>query len=256
MKRTVRLIALIGLTAILSGCFRQAEESFDAVTLQVPATSSSSTTLPVFTVEPTETLALLVTVAPSNSPNAAAATQTSEVDLPSNTPAQAFITPGSPLTTLVVVTNTPTPGTPASVTPGGLVTPTDAFNVEATGSSACEYTVRSGDSLFRIAINNDTTVEAIRTANELPNDTIFPGDVLIIPNCGGEDTADATSAPPEAGATALPDGWQIHIVASGETLGLIAQRYSIGQSRIVAANELANPDTLSVGQRLIIPAPE
>lgn len=256
MARILRLLTIIGLAALLTGCFRQAEESFEPVTLDTPATAGGPTSLPVVTAEPTTTQPVLVTVAATNTPDAR--TDIPPTDIPvTETPAQIFITPGAPQNTMVAITNTPTLGTPMSATPGGLITPTDFFNPETASSSACEYEVKTGDTLFRIALNNDTTVAAIREASDMDGDTIFPGDILIIPDCGEEeDEQTSTEASPEAGATALPDGWQIHTVASGETLGLIAQRYRIGQSRIVAANQLANPDTLSVGQKLVIPAPE
>ena len=44
-----------------------------------------------------------------------------------------------------------------------------------------------------------------------------------------------------------------HIVAAGETLGLIAQRYNSSVDELVQANNLASADTLFVGQQLTIP---
>lgn len=257
MVRILRLLAMIGLAAILSGCFRQAEESFEPVTLDTPATSDGSTSFPVVTAEATTTQPLLVTVAATSTPDARTGVPPTEIEL-TDTPAQVFITPGAPQNTMVAFTNTPTLGTPMSATPGGLITPTDFFNSETAGDTACEYEVKSGDTLFRIALSYDTTVAAIREATQMDGDTIFPGDILIIPDCGEEDeTAEPTSeASVGAGSTAMPDGWKVHVVSSGETLGLIAQRYGVGQSRIVEANQLANPDSLSVGQSLVIPAPE
>jgi LysM repeat protein len=254
MARIARLFAMIVLTATLAGCFRQAEESFENVTLEAPATSSGPTSLPINTIAPTNTVPLLVTVAASSTPDALTSVTETAVDV-TDTPAQTFITPGSPLNTMVVITETPTLGTPVSATPGGLITPTDAFNVDTAGGNLCEYEVKSGDTLFRIAVNNDTTVEAIREASDLTGDSIFPGDILIIPDCGEETTADSTDAP-DGFATALPDGWQLHIVNSGEVLGSIAERYGVRQSAIIEANNLQNPNSLSVGQELLIPAPE
>jgi LysM repeat protein len=256
MVRILRLLSIIGLAAVLTGCFRQAEESFEPVTLDTPATSDGATGLPIVTAAATTTQPLLVTVAATDTPDARTDIPPTEIEL-TDTPAQIFITPGAPQNTMVAVTDTPTLGTPMSPTPGGLITPTDFFNAETSGDAACEYEVKSGDTLFRIALNYDTTVAAIREASGLTGETIFPGDILIIPDCGEDDeTAEQPEGTPGAGPTALPDGWKVHIVASGETLGLIAQRYSVGQSRIVAANQLANPDSLSVGQSLVIPAPE
>jgi len=44
------------------------------------------------------------------------------------------------------------------------------------------YRVKSGDSLDRIAKENNTTVQAIRDANQLKNDTIRIGQELKLPS--------------------------------------------------------------------------
>jgi len=43
------------------------------------------------------------------------------------------------------------------------------------------YEVRSGDSLWRIAVRHDTTVKAIQDLNKMRSDTIFPGQVILVP---------------------------------------------------------------------------
>jgi LasA protease len=49
---------------------------------------------------------------------------------------------------------------------------------------------------------------------------------------------------------------QEYSVKSGDTLGQIAQRYGVSLEALIAANNLANPNLLEVGQALIIPAPD
>lgn len=49
---------------------------------------------------------------------------------------------------------------------------------------------------------------------------------------------------------------EIHIVQPGETLGIIARKYGVLWSIIAEANQVENPDLVSVGQTLIIPPPQ
>lgn len=62
------------------------------------------------------------------------------------------------------------------------------FLVMAVGWAAVQvnaqtrYTVRQGDSLFLISRQFGTTVDALRAANGLWGDIIYPGQVLIIPS--------------------------------------------------------------------------
>ena len=44
-----------------------------------------------------------------------------------------------------------------------------------------EHTVRSGDNLYEIALKYGTTVESIKEENSLKSNTIYPGEILIIP---------------------------------------------------------------------------
>ncbi|MBI5051828.1 MAG: LysM peptidoglycan-binding domain-containing protein [Chloroflexi bacterium] len=82
---------------------------------------------------------------------------------------------------------------PATPAPGDSNVP--ALNLTA-GST---YTVRAGDTLFRIAINAGTTVSALMTANGLRSFTIFVGQKLIIP--GASETTTAPTATPTPAGT-------------------------------------------------------
>jgi nucleoid-associated protein YgaU len=44
-----------------------------------------------------------------------------------------------------------------------------------------------------------------------------------------------------------------HVVASGETLSTIAAAYGLTSQRVIQANNLQNPDSLRIGQKLTIP---
>jgi len=60
----------------------------------------------------------------------------------------------------------------------------------------------------------------------------------------------ATPAPP--GPPPTPT-LTVHVVQPGDTLGSIAVQYDVSVADLMAANGLTDPDTLDVGQALIIP---
>ena len=66
------------------------------------------------------------------------------------------------------------------------------------------YTVRSGDTLMRIAKQHGVTVKALRSANSLRTDQIKVGQKLKIPAKNGAPDQMATSPPPASGAAPPP----------------------------------------------------
>ncbi|MCF7823979.1 MAG: LysM peptidoglycan-binding domain-containing protein [Candidatus Marinimicrobia bacterium] len=64
----------------------------------------------------------------------------------------------------------------------------------------------------------------------------------------------------EKALTSIPTSdkidYQVHYVRRGETLSVIARRYNVSMSKLVSANKIKNRNSLSVGQKLIIPAPK
>ncbi|MDX1502961.1 MAG: LysM peptidoglycan-binding domain-containing protein [Thermoanaerobaculia bacterium] len=96
------------------------------------------------------------------------------------------------------------------------------------------YTVRTGDSLWRIASRFGTTVDRIKRDNGLRSNTLQPGQRLTV---GGSGTA--------SGGT--------YVVRRGDTLSAIAERARVSLSRLTAANGLSRRSTIYPGQRLVIP---
>lgn len=139
-------------------------------------------------------------------------------------------------------------------------TPAQAMLTEpavAEDQTTCDYTVVRGDNLYRIALNNDLTLEELRKANPTltgENPIISPGDVLNIPceevATGGE-TANAPTTPQ---ATDLPTDVSEYTVRSGDTLLGIARRYNTTVTELQTLNKLANPDVLSIGQVILVPS--
>ncbi|MCL4266421.1 MAG: LysM peptidoglycan-binding domain-containing protein [Anaerolineae bacterium] len=128
--------------------------------------------------------------------------------------------------------------------------------VVVTAVSAFAYTVQYGDTLFSIARRYNTTVSAIVAANNIPNpNLIYVGQVLEIPTDGGP-PPQPTAPPPgpqPTPPTPPPGGSTTYVVQRGDTLSSIARRFNTTVSAIVAANNIANPNLIYVGQVLVIP---
>jgi len=103
------------------------------------------------------------------------------------------------------------------------------------------YVAQLDDTLSAIASRYETTVQALVQANGIENpNLIHPGQRLIIPSA---------SPTPEPTTQA-----QVHVVQRGETLYRIAQFYGTTVRDLAAANNLANPNLIYRGQKLIIPS--
>lgn len=97
--------------------------------------------------------------------------------------------------------------------------------------------IRHGDTLWDLAHRYNTTVAALRQLNDLPGDTIYAGQTLLVPtDDGGRTTPTIT-----------------HQVRPGDTVGAIADRYDVPMSALADRNGLAGEMRIYPGQQLQIP---
>lgn len=130
-------------------------------------------------------------------------------------------------------------------------------------SPECVHEVRGGDTLYGIALQNDSTVDAMLRANpslSRDNTVIYPGQRLLIASCPELQHLfpTATALPPRPTAvvivvTSPPAGYRVHVVRSGDTMYTIALNYGVSTAALLAANNLPDPDRLEVGQEILIP---
>lgn len=104
------------------------------------------------------------------------------------------------------------------------------------------YTVRKGDTLWRIADKHNTSINALKSANRLSSETISTGQTLLIPGHG--ESAPSMGRPSAAGS---------HVVRQGETFSQIARSHGVSQDALARANPAAYPDRLLIGEKLMIP---
>ena len=100
-------------------------------------------------------------------------------------------------------------------------------------ADADTYTVKKGDTLWDIAINNGTTVDQLMQDNNLTSSLIFPGDKL---------TYNTTVAQV---AQAKEEGY--YTVVLGDTLGKISNRFGVSVDQLVKLNNIDNPNLIYVG---------
>lgn len=122
------------------------------------------------------------------------------------------------------------------------------------------YTVRSGDTLSRIARRHHTTPEALAKLNNLRNASLIrPGQNLKLPVVpalaeAAPKTKDEPAPKPTPAPTPAPQpSLTEHTVRSGETFYSIAREHGITADALARANPEANPRSLRIGQRLAIP---
>ncbi|HHY91337.1 MAG TPA: LysM peptidoglycan-binding domain-containing protein, partial [Clostridiales bacterium] len=102
------------------------------------------------------------------------------------------------------------------------------------------YTIKCGDTFYKIAEQYGITVRELQAANPFANPyNLMIGQVICVPRR-------AINCP----------GGKIHIIQQGDTLLKIAQQYDISYNALVAANPGVQPENLQIGQQLCIPPHE
>ncbi len=178
--------------------------------------------------------------------------------------------PDVPVTPREVPSTTPTiPTAPRTTTR----TSPEARPGTQPASGAGSHTVAPGETLFRIALRYDTTVEALRQLNNIQGDQIEVGQQLVVTRGGGRlaRTPAASGAQPTAprrAPIARARDWNIerttvpadmvHFTEPGETLYSIAARYGFSLDALVSGNAVTTaplvPGTMLLLPRAVDPA--
>ena len=101
------------------------------------------------------------------------------------------------------------------------------------GSTSETYIVQKGDSLYSIARKFNTTINELKSLNNLTSNTLSIGQQLKIPKIESEKE------------------YEYYVVRSGDTLYSIANKYNLTVDELKRLNNLTG-NTLSIGQQLIV----
>jgi len=149
-----------------------------------------------------------------------------------------------------------------------------------TTAGETEYVIKPGDTLWKISERYRISVKKIKARNNLQNDMIRSGEVLIIPL-----SSDYEATPPapsvekpiekpvekievekieleptsdvgiiEDETTETPsDDYIEHTVMAGDTIWKLARKYSTTETKIMELNNITDPRRIQAGDKLKIP---
>ncbi|WP_427127157.1 LysM peptidoglycan-binding domain-containing protein [Priestia megaterium] len=135
---------------------------------------------------------------------------------------------------------------------GSTSTDSSSSSTPTTTSSNHTYTVKSGDTLYRIAKNNGTSVQQLKEWNNLSSHLIYVNQVLKISGTGT--VSSSPSAPVqektnETQASPAPSNSKSYKVQPGDTMWSVAQRHGISISQLKQWNNLSS-NTIYINQVL------
>lgn len=129
-------------------------------------------------------------------------------------------------------------------------------------ASSNTYKVNSGDTLWRIALNNNVSVSDLKSWNNLSSDIIYPNQTLKVTGNKGTSSSNSSSSTSSSSsnssssATSKPSTSQtntsVYTVKSGDTLGAIASRHNTTVAKLASLNGIRNTNYISVGQKIKI----
>lgn len=143
-------------------------------------------------------------------------------------------------------------------------TPGDGDLSPDPGTNDNIYIVKAGDSLYLVAIRNDTTVQEIKDLNNLESDMLMVGQHLLLPGQAdgsnderpgnGDDSGNGEETPEQPG-TGESNAPIVYFVKPGDSLWLISNKFNTTSDNIIELNHLPS-NSLYVGQLLYITFPD
>lgn len=121
------------------------------------------------------------------------------------------------------------------------------FAIGASDTEASTYTVKSGDTLWKIASSNNVSVDQLLTWNKLASNSIYPNQSLKVAAVSTPTAAPQKTSAPKTSANSA----NTYTVKAGDTLSHIARIHSTSVSSIQQLNKLSGSN-IHPGQKLAV----
>lgn len=129
-----------------------------------------------------------------------------------------------------------------------VASPVSYKSTASSASTSGTYTVKAGDTLYRIAYNHGISLTTLLSINGLSEtSTILPGQQLVV--SGSAKTTATTTTTTSAKTVSYSTGVSTHTVKAGDTLFRIAKNNGLTLSELKALNGLTS-NNIRVGQVL------
>lgn len=118
------------------------------------------------------------------------------------------------------------------------------------------YTVKRGDSLFKIAKIHFMTIDELKDLNCLLSDKIYVGQVLKVNDNGQQVSQKSTlnqSNKPYSAKTLSVDQDGLYTIQPNDTLGKISNHFGVSINALKEVNGISDPSKLQIGKKIIIP---
>ncbi len=125
-----------------------------------------------------------------------------------------------------------------------LVIPDKKSNVSPASVKYYKYIVKRGDTLWKIANRNGTTISAIKNANDISSNVIYPGMSLMVPG--------KTSSVTGNSSMKLRNDYKIYTIRRGDSLWEIAKIHNVSIKDLARWNSIKSTSRLYPGDKLKI----
>lgn len=129
----------------------------------------------------------------------------------------------------------------------------DSFSVRISGDNLDTYIIQSGDTLWELSKQFDTTINELCELNGISKDAILKiGSVLKVPMVDGKIVKITKETASDYQPSTYEGSGQSYTVVSGDTLSKIAYMYRTNVAAIKATNNL-DTHIIQIGKVLLIP---